>query len=213
MGSPGRHDHARGQVLGGSRRRRRCSCSADCAEERVIQAQTTAPRIYGAEKLAFFGAMHLASNKCSLLNLVLTQRADNTFAPGGRSKHRLLQSCHPSVGCPPLPCLTLKHAKTCDMPAKHAQTTHHGLRSDDLGRNRLSPGGLSVVGDAPAGPGERDTSADRSWLGMSADAVSACGDCAGNSALDQPGSRSSELTAGAVRAPSRSGVSVSPESK
>ena len=69
---------------------------------------------YSAEKLALFGAMHLASNRCSLLNLVLTQRADNTFAPGGRSKHRLLQSCHPSVECPPLPSLTLKHAKTCD---------------------------------------------------------------------------------------------------
>jgi hypothetical protein len=43
------------------------------------------------------------------------QRADNTFTPGGRSKHRLLQSCHPPVEWPPLPCLTLKHAKTCDI--------------------------------------------------------------------------------------------------
>jgi hypothetical protein len=52
---------------------------------------------------------------------------------------------------------------------------------------------------------------------MSADAVSACGGFAENSALDQLGSQSSELTAGAVGAPSRSGVSVSdpisPESK
>src|ERR1700681_793141 len=56
----------------------------------------------------------------------------------------------PSVGR--VPSAALPHTQTCEsvrQNTKHAQTTHHGLRSDDLGTNRLSPQGLDVVGDAP----------------------------------------------------------------
>src|ERR1700681_3860556 len=56
----------------------------------------------------------------------------------------------PSVGR--VPSAALPHTQTCEsvrQNAKHAKTTHHGLRSDDLGTNRLSPLGLDVVGDAP----------------------------------------------------------------
>src|SRR5438105_3098953 len=62
----------------------------------------------------------------------------------------------PSVGRSASP--PWSHAQTCENvrhPAKHAQTTHHGLRSDDLGTNRLSAGGLAAVGGAVAGSGER----------------------------------------------------------
>jgi hypothetical protein len=101
-----------------------------------------------------------------------------------------------------------KHSTSCE-------TCPNDSSRPPLRRSRhkqTSPRGLGVVGDAPERPGERCASADRSWLGTSADAVSACGGCA-DSALDQPRSRSSELIAGAASESSRSGVSASPESK
>jgi hypothetical protein len=156
---------------------------------------------YGAEKLALFGAMQLASNKCSPTEPCPNPTCRQHFC-ARRAEQASLASILPSIGR--VPSATLPHTQTCENvrhPANHAQTTHHGLRADDLGTNRLSPGGLGVVADAPARSGERDASADRSWLGMSADAVSACGGFAENSALDQPRSRSSELTAGAARRP------------
>src|SRR6266446_8852768 len=111
------------------------------------------------------------------------------------------------VACPAWP-----HSQTCEnlrRCAKHAQTNHHGLRSDDLGTTRRSAGGAVVVGDALPGPGERGSSAGRSWFGTSADVLSAFGGLAGNSALAQPRSRSSEVTAGAVRAAFGPGASGS----
>src|ERR1700688_3667212 len=65
----------------------------------------------------------------------------------------------PSIGR--VPSAAQPHTQTCENvrpPAKHAQTTHHGLRSEISAETDCRPGGLSVVGDAPAGPGERDTS-------------------------------------------------------
>jgi hypothetical protein len=37
-----------------------------------------------------------------------------TLTSGARCERQFALSCHPSVGCPPLPCLTLKQAKTSD---------------------------------------------------------------------------------------------------
>jgi hypothetical protein len=50
------------------------------------------------------------------------------------------------------------HRQTCDNvrnSTKKSQTAHHGLRSDDLGTNRLSTGPLLGDGAAAARPGER----------------------------------------------------------
>ena len=115
-----------------------------------------------------------------------------------------------SVGRVPSP--AWPHRQTCENvrhSAKDGQTTHHGLRSDDLGTNRLSAGILLVVGIALGGPGERDLSAARSRFCSSGDVLSGFVAFAGNNALDQPRSRSSDVIAGAVRAACVPGVSAS----
>src|SRR5258708_1369970 len=119
-----------------------------------------------------------------------------------------------ALSCPKpveyLPCpLSRANMQIARHHAYAPQTTHCGLRSDDLDKTVLRLGGLNVVGDAPAAPIERNASADGSWFDMSANAASACSDFAENSALDLPRSRSSELIVGAERARSRSGLSMS----
>jgi len=118
--------------------------------------------------------------------------------------------CEPQFA---LSCLNRSSALPCPASLsnmqKRSQTTHCGLRSDDLAKNRPSPGGLDVVGDAPAAPIQCNASADRSWFDMSANEVSACSNFAANSALNLPRSRSPELIVAAERARSRSGLGMS----
>jgi hypothetical protein len=116
----------------------------------------------------------------------------------------------PSVGrlaSPPWP-----HRQTCEKirhSAKDGQATHHGLRSDDLGTNRLSAGTLVVVGKSLTGPVERVSPGARSRFCSSADMPFGCVGFAGNKPLDHPRSRSSGVSAGADRAACGPGVSVS----
>jgi hypothetical protein len=128
----------------------------------------------------------------------------NTYEQSERERQFAL-SCPQPVECPPLPCLTLKHAKTLNtlriMPKQLIAASAQTISP--------SPRRLDVVGDAPAAPIERNASADRSWFDMSANAVSACSDFAGNSALDLPRSRSSGIIVAAESARSRSGLGTS----
>jgi hypothetical protein len=76
---------------------------------------------------------------------------------------------------------------------KDGQTTHHGLGSDDLGAKGLSVGVLLVPGVALARAGGRSSRAGGSRFCASADALSGFAGFAGNSALDQPRSESSDV--------------------
>ena len=97
----------------------------------------------------------------------------------------------------------MRHSATDD------QTSHHHLRSDDLGTKRLSAGVLLVPGGAVEGPGDRGSSAAVSGFCASADVLSGFAGFAGNNALDQPRSRSSDVISGTVEAGCGRGVTVS----
>src|SRR6516164_1977071 len=95
------------------------------------------------------------------------------------------------------------HRQTCDNvrnSTKKSQTVHHGLRSDDLGTNRLSTGPLLGDGAAAARPGERRCSTLSPPFGTAGDVLSGFADLAGNNALDQARARSSRVGAALVRA-------------
>src|SRR5262249_20235161 len=81
-----------------------------------------------------------------------------------------------------------------------SQTAHHGLRSDDLGTNRLSTGPLLGDGAAAARPGERRCFTVSSPFCTSVDVLSGFAGLTGNNALDQPRARSSGVGAEVVRA-------------
>src|SRR6266508_3059363 len=104
------------------------------------------------------------------------------------------------------------HRQTCDNvgnSTKKSQTAHHGLRSDDLGTNRLSTGPLLGDGAAAARPGERRCSTVSSPFCTSVDVFSGFACLAGNYALDQPRARSSGVGAEVVRAACGPGSGVS----
>src|SRR6516165_463039 len=97
-----------------------------------------------------------------------------------------------SVGRPASP--TLHYRDSCDVPripAMAGHASHCGLRSSDLGTNKLSTGDLMVDGCALDTRGEGACSAGGWSLGLPFDpGADGCGPD-GNSALDQPRSRSS----------------------
>ena len=104
------------------------------------------------------------------------------------------------------------HRQTCDNvrnSTKKSQTAHHGLRSDDLGTNRLSTGPLLGDGAAAARPGERRCSTVSSPFCTSVDVLSGFAGLAGNNALDQPRARSSGVGAEVVRAACEPGIGLS----
>src|SRR6516162_9954173 len=69
---------------------------------------------------------------------------------------------------------------------------HYGLRSDDLSTNKLSAGALAANGCASVTPADGASRAIGSSLGLSFVAPSGGFGLGGNSALDQPRSRSSD---------------------
>jgi hypothetical protein len=87
--------------------------------------------------------------------------------------------------------------------------SHFDLRTDDLGTNRLSTNDSLVAGDAVAGPGARAFSAGRLSFCTSADGLSGCVGFGGNSALDQPRTRSSAADTAALSDASESELRVS----
>lgn len=97
----------------------------------------------------------------------------------------------------------MRHSATDD------QTSHHRLRSDDLGTKRLSAGGFGVVSVARPGADDCFSLGSRSWFCISADVLSGFAGFAGNNALDQTRARSSDVSSGAVGAACGSRVRVS----
>src|SRR6516162_10036726 len=140
----------------------------------------------------------------------LRQVFDHCPLSGRPTAARLAAFILPSLGrsaSPPLP-----HRQTCDNvgnSTKKSQTAHHGLRSDDLGTNRLSTGPLLGDGAAAARPGERRCSTVSSPFCTSVDVLSGFAGLTGNNALDQPPARSSGVGAEVVRAACGPGIGVS----
>jgi hypothetical protein len=117
-------------------------------------------------------------------------------------------SCPHPVECPPLPSLAIKHANRSTPCTPYPNNSQR----PPLRRTRHKQTVVKQIGHCRT----RARSTHRTQcfcrptaVDMSANALSARGDFAGNSALDRSRSRSSELTAGAVTPPSRSGFRVS----
>jgi len=87
------------------------------------------------------------------------------------------------------------HRPWCDVlrsPAMNAHANHCGLRSGDLGTNKLSTADLAVDRGALDVRDDGGSSAVRRSLGPSFGSLAGCCGFDGNNALDQPRSRASE---------------------
>ncbi len=155
-------------------------------------------------------AMTCAIRQSFVRRRTLCQVFDHCPLSGRPTAAHLAAFILPSVGrvsSTPWP-----HRQTCDNvrnSTKKSQTAHHGLRSDDLGTNRLSTGPLLGDGAAAASPGERRCSTVSSPFCTSVDVLSGFAGLAGNNALDQPRARSSGVGAEVVRAACGPGIGVS----
>jgi hypothetical protein len=126
---------------------------------------------YGAEKLALFGATQRVLSDVTLLTPCPNPTCRQHFR-ARRAEQTLFALILPSIGR--VPSAALPHTQTCENvrhPAKHAQTTHQGLRADNHCTNRLSSRWIGCFRRRTRRPGERNASADRSRLGMAADVV------------------------------------------
>jgi hypothetical protein len=105
---------------------------------------------YVAEKLALFGAMHIASCKCSPLNRVLTNVQTTLLRPEGGASIACFNLAIPrssGLRCPASHSNMRKRATSCETcPNDSSRPPFRRSR-----RKRLLSGGLGVVADAPAG--------------------------------------------------------------
>jgi hypothetical protein len=98
----------------------------------------------------------------------------------------------PSLGRSASPTLPYRHYRdVVRIPAMNAHASHCGLRSNDLGTNKLSTGDFTVDGCALDTRDDGTSSAVGWSLGRSLDSLAGGRGFDGNSALDQPRSRSS----------------------